>query len=205
MKRIVAVLVFVLALSVGAFADEVSFAGSTSGVFSVSSSSTLGGLSFTGGSFSGTTLGGFAAVGGAGNNFGTFSLNSTNFTYSGNFNLTLTLSLPTGATGDCGSQCGSSTAVVAGKVSTTPKLSGGAAVISFTPTTFVFSNADQTGSLTLFLNNVSVAPNGPVQQLSGNIFADAVSNQVPEPASLFLLGTGLLSGGSLIRRKLIAR
>jgi hypothetical protein len=196
MKRIVAVAIFVLALSVGAFADEVTFSGTTTGIFSGSGTSTLGGLSFGNGSFSGTTSGGFLAIGGVSSNFGTFSLTTAPQSYGGTFTVTLTFAAPGGNSGP-----GSVTGSVIGVV--TPGPAGGAGVLfSFAPTTFTFNNGGQSGSFEVFLNSIGVNAGQTNQALSGFILAEARNKPVPEPASLFLLGSGLIGGATTLRRKL---
>lgn len=187
-----AVAVFAFAFSPStARADEITLAGTTSGIFTGSGTNILNGMAFTGGTFNGVTSGGMAAL-----NLGSFYLNPvTNIGYSGNFILDVTFTNPTGISG---SNSTSYTAQVQGNVSLG---TGGVWVFNFLPPsyTFSFSNALQTGSFSLSVNSLSVSP-GATVPLTGFVNATATSS-VSEPPTIFLSGIGLV-GIFLLKRRL---
>jgi hypothetical protein len=102
--------------------------------------------------------------------------------------LTVVFTLPTGIAG------GGSSIFVAnlfGNVNTNAQ--GGVDIVfANSSQTFTFSNASGSGSFTLTLNNVSLNPGGTTA-LSGFVTgASFISNSVPEPSGIVLLGAGLL-------------
>ncbi|HYY56251.1 MAG TPA: PEP-CTERM sorting domain-containing protein, partial [Pyrinomonadaceae bacterium] len=162
-------------------ADEVTIAGSTTGAFT----GLTPGLSFAGNSFNVTTSSGFAALSGA-QRLGTFTQAASQGPLNGSFTLTVTFTLPTGITGGNPTNY---TATVTGNVGVTDN--GGAQITFTNPSqTFFFTNGNTTGSFTLQLPNFVGVTSGRSVELSA-VIRGAQQNQVPEPTTLLLLGTGL--------------
>lgn len=186
-----------------ASADEVHVVGSTLGRFNVqafAASNSLLGLTYDNSTFDNTTvagaldLGGNASPGANFNNLGSFTLNQANNAYDGNtFELYVTFTSPVTIVG------GNSTTFT-DKITGTISNGVGGVFIDFdnTAQTFTFTNATETGSFTMFVNDVSIAPNQSVS-LTGHITGS--QQPVPEPtalAGIFCGGLGLIR----LRRKL---
>lgn len=178
-----------LAVLSSAHAAEITLVGSTKGYFNAgptpTATATLGGLTFTGGSFSTQTQGNFYSIGDVfSGNLGTFSLSGTPFSYFGStFTLEVNFTTPTGITPTSSPVYSAS---LLGRIVATP---GGGVTVLFDQTPQSFSFAGGAGQFDLTVNPVSVGKNDVIA-VSG--YGTGEISTVPGPGAAAAMAIGLV-------------
>src|SRR5947209_8412733 len=179
------------ALALGSTAANATlFTGSTTACFGTpcttgTTPASVGGLTFTAGTFNQNDSNGQLALGGTSDNLGSLTLTNAAFNYNGTpFTLFVTFTQP-------GSLIGTYMATLVGNVTAT---NNGGVQINFSNPTQLFTYPG--GAFTLMVNNVSVSGSTDGSRISGFI----QTLPVPEPATWTLMLLGFGGMGMALRR-----
>jgi hypothetical protein len=214
-----------MVLTVGAGsarADEVFIAGFTNGCFGAGctpgTSASIPGATYSNATFSGTTANGFRGLGGNANpganvnNLGSLTLSTAPNTFNTLFLMQVTFTAPQGINGS------NSANFIATVTGTVRAADDGGIFMDFdnTPQLFTFNDATcgattvpgqqttcGTGSFSFSVNDLALDP-GQTVSLTGQI-TGAQQTAVPEPATLFLLGSGVMGVAGAVRKRRRAR
>lgn len=168
-------------------ADEVTISGSTTGTVTG-----IARLTFTGSpNFTVTTTQGVGTLIGLNNNLGTFTLSIAGLgqaqSVAGSFTVNITFTAPAGI---AGGQSLSFNANLTGNILPFSGFEGVLIDFNNTPVTFTFNDGVNSGSFTLALADMLVPSGDSGAQITARITGSQTA--IPEPATLFLLTTGLI-------------